>query len=246
MDTVVVQGGFPITIGLIIAAITTVYQALSTRNADRNRQFQDKAKWIIDNSKCYLDLSRWSKEICSCFEGEGDEVRPKFNKYKENHLLYCISGFYNSYKTFKDKPGFYYFDDVYSEDFLNRIEYDKIITLYKEINNLVRLKQFLESEEKDLECDAKFEYYVGKMKSCLTERAANKPESKAKVLYYSHLVYGSVLDACVNDGAIVTYSSPAKVEKSMRYAVDNRKALLENGIKYLHNDIYKDKVKDHY
>jgi hypothetical protein len=131
------KDGLPITIGLFISALTTVYQFATTRNQDRNRLSENEAKWMLDNGKYYFTIHNCAAFITNSFFSGED-----YTNFDKNRILYGMIKFYAANTIYEDKVNMFYFDNVLAETFLTKL-YGRI--LYH------RYEQFMnDKNEKDL------------------------------------------------------------------------------------------------
>jgi hypothetical protein len=53
------------------------------------------------------------------------------------------------------------------------------------------------------------------------------------LFFIEHFILSWALNAAVNDGLIVTYSSPLQLESTLRYDAEKDSKLIQEGIDYL-------------
>lgn len=245
--------GLPVTIGLIISILTTVYEYASKKHNEGNLKLYEHSKWTLEKSRYYMDLVANSKRVCGLFEITEDKTqkeelnrwhvsyRHKDREYDKTRLLYSIIRFYASVLNFRKVVNVYYFDDVLSEDFLSKLE-DKILSLYDYLvdGEISDLKKFLNLEMYELLKNKGFAIYSDRAYEKLLE---NKTQSEEKwdlqrVLCYYHFAYYKVLFVSVNDAFIVTYSSPSLLHKFVSDYVFGEESLLKYVLKRLNHTFY--------
>jgi hypothetical protein len=208
------HGGLPITVGLIISIITTLYQIITNRNRDSNRRMEDKSQWMLENSKYFFELSYTSNEICNCFKKIGKTV--DYKQFDSSLILYQMINFYDKYYNRLRQYTMYYFDDVLSEDFVLRLT-TKIFDVYEEIigESKENLVKFTGKKYDKLICQPDFKEYIQKL--------CNKANSNTKIferLYKYQFLYYHIMNVVVNDSLLITYSSPKLLEEDIRYGVE--------------------------
>jgi hypothetical protein len=115
------KDGLPITIGLFISALTTVYQFATTRNQDRNRLSENEAKWMLDNGKYYFTIHNCAAFITNSFFSGED-----YTNFDKNRIPYGMIKFYAANTIYEDKVNMFYFDNVLAETFLTKL-YSRIL-----------------------------------------------------------------------------------------------------------------------
>lgn len=231
--------GLPITLALVASAVTTVYQIISQQNTDRKRRLEDKAKWITSNWKYYYNMAGPELDICSLFK---EDV--KLESKDRMQLLYNIMKFYEEFNKFRDNTNVYYFDDVYSEDFLNKISTEILRMLYAIIDDPNHLKKFFKLEYFELRTNMEFQVYSDKAYAWLSEETKDGL-TNAMRFYFCHLVHSWILSICINEASLVTYSTPSKIVKMLRYEIKKVKDL-EKAIQTLNKLFYNDNKERYY
>ena len=247
--------GLPVTIGLIVSVLTTLYEFASTKRNEGNLKLYEHSKWTLEKSKYYMDLVANSKRVRYLFEISEDETQKaglkrwqvsfrntKNSEYDKTKLLYSIMRFYASILNFRKVVNVYYFDDVLSEDFLSKLE-EKILSLYDYLidGDMSDLKKFLSLEMHQLLKNKEFSDYSNRAYKKIQE---NKIEGKEefnlqKLLFYYHFTYYKVLFVSVNDAFIVTYSSPSLLHKFVSHYVSSDENLLDYVLDALNKRFYK-------
>lgn len=226
--------GLTITVTTIIAILTAIYEFLSRKHTERNTKLQEKSDWIITNAKYYMDLAYASKKICDCFtikeNSQGQmpndsrnkvEFELEYNQESDNEfdclmdsnsiVFYHIVEFYRAYSKFKENVSFYYFDNVFSEDFLNHLE-RKIRREYirlQLLGSINRCTKIMVDDNNKL-----LEVMTNQIDGCLEK-------FKCSRLYKYHLLYALILIVSVNDGSLITYTNPSQVKKTLRHWIDD-------------------------
>src|SRR5438093_9220917 len=122
---------------------------MTQESNDRARRLENKASWMVGNMKNYIDLYSDCKTICSRFEDKSN-FQFVYTEVDPYEVLYDIICFYKDILTFKDKTGYYYFDDLVSENFLSKLEdeifnqYDVIIGSYRELQRFFECRSLTE------------------------------------------------------------------------------------------------------
>ena len=203
--------GQALTFGLLISLITVIYQFITTRYDETKKKREDKAGWMREKAKEYLKLKAHCSRICGYFtiaKNYAGEYVITFNgseQGNEKRLLYAIVSFYKFYQDFSTNTSVYYFDDYYSENFVDEI----IGKIYGMYDDIVRKNDALPigAEEKqrdylkkffidpttqkdydyyDLSGDVKFNQYARTFKNWLEE---GHPEySNANKFYAFHYI----------------------------------------------------------
>jgi hypothetical protein len=234
--------GIPLTIGLAITIISAVFQFLFALNSDRNRQFQEKSKWMIDNAKYYLNLSIYSSFISQRFDKDGNLVGSK------NDVLYYMILFLENYYKYLEKIAFYYFDDLRAESFASNLD-GSILSFYDCIFGDRRiLKEFFGREKYQLEKDTSFNEYSNEVSRWITapQPADAEERSNGYKFYITHFIYTKVLDLNINDLARINYTNARAMKKWILEDVKDERETIKKGIDYL-NKLYYDKdVKRYY
>jgi hypothetical protein len=208
--------GLLATIGLAGSAITYIYQIASTKKSDSERIKNEKAKWIIDNMKSYIQLADQDSDICKSLKlilkstgvfGQNDAER----------ILYGIVLYFGQYLEFLKKPGLYYFDDLTLEYFLNSLN-NLILESYEEfmgdpVEELTALKG---RRFRQLVNDPTFHGYSVKLMTWL-----NLP-GNGRRMHLNHLVHYYVLIIGVNKTLLDTYTDSKKLEIDMEGLIDEK------------------------
>jgi len=224
--------GLGITIGVIGTIVTLGYQIVSQHNQDRARRLDDKAKWMIDNTKYYMALYANSTSICYSFKPQR-KPNPNYESMNVRNILYYTVQFYSDFEEFKKNCGFYYFDDYETEDFLAQLE-DKIFTLMDEMtNDYHQLRQFFALKSHIEFMDHKnYKLYLDRIKLWLSD------PRNAEAYYHTHLTYRWILLISVNKALTVTYSSTSKIAKSLELGISSDKDTLISYIQSLNQEFY--------
>jgi hypothetical protein len=257
-----IKDGQTLTIGLMIAVITAIYQFLTTKNEDRKRIVNDKAEWMRDKASEYSSLYSNSIAITSYFNvsrlKNGHQVILE-ELGKEKRLLYDILDFYRAYVRFYESGIDYYFDDYSSEDFLDCV-WTEIRGLYSEILtssttplSADELKQpdylkkfFVDASGKqkyyyDLENDKEFSTFAGYLVNWLCRYGDDQEYPNIKKLYSYHFVYANVILLMIEGGLLVSYSKAKNVEEEIRLRFEENYDELSEYIDYLNPKIYEKK-----
>jgi hypothetical protein len=248
--------GIPLTIGLAVTIISTAFQFAFTLNSDRNRKFQEKSKWMIDNAKYFVSLSIYSDFISSKFRIEHEVTVAPDSKFD---LLYYMIMFLQSYYKYLEQIGFYYLYDLASEDFAAKLD-GSILELYDCIFGDRRvLKDFFGIEKYVLIKNESFCEYSNEIYQWLAsdqskckagvkplKEVARRPISNAYRFYITHLVYSRVLSMSVNDLERINYTNPKVMKKRILEDVKDEKRQLKEGIDYLNRLYYEDNEQKYY
>jgi hypothetical protein len=259
--------GLAITIPFIGSLIIAIYEYLSNRHSEKNTKLVEKSKWIIEKAKNYMELAEANKRICDCylirpvnqanniefvldFNDKAGMESYKFENVQEYEILFFrLVDFFNSHKEFMSQVGFYYFDNVMAEDFLNRLS-TRIFKRYRDIglsSQISRYKELGNNQTDQNLTNIQKTLLENKIKSERQTIMDNFQKILHKNidrdfyfdLYFDHLLYELLLIVCVNDGALVTYSMPHKVQKTLRLWVNQ---IYEDNLD-IGNDNYKRYVK---
>jgi hypothetical protein len=225
--------GGAITIGIIAVIVTFLFQVLSQHNQDRTRRTEDKAKWMIENSRYYLKLSRASKQICNDFSREKKNPSSKDlidnafpTNYCSENILINIIKFYRDYTEFETKTNIYYFDDMDTEIFVDYVNGNILILIEQMIcDDCNSLNQFFDLTRNDLKSNHNFCQYLKNADKWLGDRE-NQYD-----LYKIHFVFWWVLNISVNYATLVDYSSQYKMIVGYRSWIMPYKAYLLEIIK---------------
>jgi hypothetical protein len=216
--------GLAFTIGGFVLIVPIIYQYLSQQSNDRGRRLESKATWMVDNMKNYIDLYSNGKTICSRFENESS-FQFIHNEVDPSEVLFDLIYFYKEILTFKDKTGYYYFDDLESEYFLAKLEdalfdqYNKILGSYRD------LKQFFKCESPaELINHKESGTYLNKLKNWISD------QHQANDFYLNHLVYYWVLFVNLNKASLVTYTSSSNIKKRINGQIKPYKKQLKDHI----------------
>jgi len=224
--------GIGLTIGVIGTIVTIAYQVVSQHNQDRSRRLDDRAKWMLENTKYYIALYGDSSSVCSAFVPKG-ETQPDYGKFDAKDVLFYTMKFYSDYLEFKKNCGYYYFDDYQTESFIAQLD-DKLFRLFDEMTgDYSQLKQFFElKNQTEFMNHEHFAEYKDRVSLWLFD------QEKARTYYLSHLVYKSVLLMSINKGLMVTYSSTSKIIKSVELSMEHDKDDIVSYINLLNKEFY--------
>ena len=197
---------------------------------------------MVDNMKNYFELYSNSKTICSRFEDKNNNqfVYSEVDPYE---VLFDIICFYQAVLRFKDKTGYYYFDDHTSENFLAKLEdaifdqFDNIVGSYK---NLAQFFECKSSTELRNHKDSWIYYNI--VKNWISD------QYQAKDFYLNHLVYYWVLFVKLNIVSLITYTSASKLKKRINREIKPYRDQLKEHILKLNSSerFYKKNVSDYY
>jgi hypothetical protein len=176
--------GLAITIGLVASIITIIYQLGSQQNQDRARRLEDKAKWMLENTRYYMYLISDSGAIYSAFPRHEGQLEPSYNNLDSDDLLSHIIDFYKHYVMFRENTGFYYFDDFRSEGFIEQLD-TVIFSMFDEMtDDYSQLKQFFDSKTKaDLTSNPDFKLRSDRIHTWLLD-AGNARQCFLNLLVY--------------------------------------------------------------
>lgn len=229
--------GLGITIGVIGTLVTLVYQIVSQNNQDRSRRLNDKASWMIDNTKYYMALHADSSSICLAFKPQR-KLNPSYKVVNAHNILFYTIKFYEDYQEFRKNCGFYYFDDYVTEDFLARVE-DKIFNFMDEMtNDYSQLRQFfgLKTQVEFMNHE-NYNIYLDRLNLWLSD------PKKSREYFLTHLTYKWVLLISINRALMITYTSTSKMAKSLELIVGSDRDILNSHIHSLNREFY-DKEKE--
>jgi len=232
--------GLAITIGLIGTMVTMAYQVVSQHNQDRGRRLDERAKWMLDNSKTYFTLYGDSLGVCSAFIPIGSK-KPNYTKFNTRDILFSIIRFYHDYGEFTKTCGFYYFDDYHTEDFLTKVD-AKIFDLMDEMTGeYSELKVFFDIKtQSEFQVHPKYKMYQRRVKLWLSDR------KNAEKLYLTHLVYNTILLVSINKALQITYGSTSKIKQGVEADVQTDKKYLDSHISRLNYEFYGANKNLHY
>lgn len=224
--------GLGITIGVIGTIVTLVYQIVSQNNQDRSRRLDDKAKWMIDNTKYYMALLADSSSICSAFKPQR-KLNPTYKAVNVHNILFYTIKFYEDYQEFRKNCGFYYFDDYVTEDFLAKVE-DKIFNFMDEMtNDYSQLRQFFGLKTQlEFMNQKNYKMYLDRLTLWLHDA------KKSREYFLTHFTYRWVLLISINRALMITYSSTSKIAKSLELIVGTDKDILDAHIHTLNQEFY--------
>jgi hypothetical protein len=253
--------GLPLSIGLMIAVITTAYQFASASSNDFNHKRQDKTNWMISNSKYYLSLSAQSRKICECFDPpklkEPKGFIVNFPKNNLDNLLFLMIKFYQAYNNYENKVGISYFDHVPAENFIWRLRQD-ITRLYNEIFDHWEYKIYDNKEKPELIKLESFKDHKKELDKWLndqTEKGESYEDIKLtnkQILYLYNFVYWWTLFICINDEARINYSSTKQLRNDIFLRIRKNESetgmnvsVLEYGINYFNTKYYHEYYHKH-
>jgi hypothetical protein len=254
------KDGQALTLGLVISLITVIYQFYTTRNDENKKKRDEKAAWMREKGREYMKLRAHCSRICNYFSTNSNHgvYEIKFNtsnSSNDTRLLYAIVSFYKYYQDFQANTSVYYFDDYYSEDFLdetigkisglynNIVESNDILPVGAERKQRDYLKNFFadaitnrEYDYYELSRNAKFIQYARTLKNWLETGAPNYPN--ARKFFSFHYVYKEILLLVVNSGLLVTYSSPNSVKKPLIQQFRKNRDLLMECLRIVNEEIH--------
>jgi len=212
----------------LVAASFNIYKLFTVKEIPTASQTNEKK-----------GLEKWTVSYIETENKDYDRVK----------LLHSIIQFYASILAFREAVNVYYFDNIFSEDFLSKLE-SKILSLYRFLLNteVGDLKKFLNLEIYQLMKDKEFKRYSNFAYNTLLENAMRKSEQLTvqQQLCYYHLVYSRVLFTSVNDAFVITYSFPAVLEQSLSHTIKSEKNLLLYAIDNLNSRFYEKNHQRYY
>jgi hypothetical protein len=221
--------GIGLTIGVVGTVATMAYQIVSQHNQDRARRLDEKAKWMLENTKYYMALFGNSSSICNAFLPKG-KTQPD-----TKDVLFYTTKFYSDYLVFKKNCGFYYFDDYLTEAFIANLD-DKIFRLFDDMTgDYSQLKQFFELKDQTEFTNHK---HFAKLRDKVSLWLSDG--NNANTYYLAHLVYKSVLLVSINKGLMITYSSTSKIMKTLELSMVSDKDAIVSHINLLNHEFYDD------
>lgn len=148
--------GAAIALGIIAVIITFLFQVLSQHNQDLTRRNEEKAQWMIQNSRYYLSLSHASEQICDEFSNKKNpsmvDLTHDPNDYSAEDILTNHIKFYKDYTEFEKNTSIYYFDDMDTEIFVQYLNSNILKLMTNMIgDDFTELNQFFEASKVD-EC----------------------------------------------------------------------------------------------
>jgi hypothetical protein len=263
-------GGILTLVPVLSPVIVFMYNHFAEAMNKSKGRIEKKLDWMESSMKYYFGLMR------GCFRINEDcnnvmtskktvEQNPELTK----SLYHRMIRFANVYKTFNDELGFFYFEDVVSEEFLTRLNrelvlaYESIFAIdfpsFMHFANLYEEKYALfQDDPGNNEMKAVKEAYKTykerldrwltsfKDKEAWIELHQNCCSHDLDLFRKNNLTMYLLLKINVNKIALLSYSSESKVKKSITEVAKNYKDELKIHIDSLNKEFYQDRKKLYY
>ena len=215
------------TFGLAGSIVTFAYQIASSRKSDSEHIATEKAKWITENMRNYVQVTDQDADIYRKLKNKV-KTKSQFNKSDADDILYGMILYYQAHWEFLKKPGLYYFDDYTLETFLTALgvrileTFQQIIGDRSDELSVLGTKRFSQLLQ-----DQKFIGYRGKLLLWLNTN------ENAKTLYLNHLTHYHTLLVGINKALLDTYSNTRKLRKDLERGISEYREDLNSAIKNL-------------
>jgi hypothetical protein len=209
------------------------------------RKLERQSNWIIENSKYYFDLRRTARVVCKHYPKNPSNNKPYFdpNHFDNKHIqkiMFSIIQCIQSHNNFREHTYMFYFDNVWSEDFLSGT-HTEIRNCYEEIINddLTHWRQLENIAFKDMIYKQKFKELCDNLKEWLFKINDHKKRN-SEIFYKYHFAYAMVMFIAINEGLSITYSNDQILYDNVKYEMnrDESKQTLIESVGLLNSILY--------